>query len=362
MRAIELYESAATELAKKLPSLEKHDYNTIDRLMKKIANKHRITGDALHDLFVRKYHKTPDSWIKDKLDEVGGRHYNPDGATYRGTYNKMPTLNDPNDIYNRAERVPYQDPAGEDPETDNNIKQMIQNGLDRLTDDQKKVLILKFWYDLTLQEVAKKLGLSTARIAQIQAKGLRTLKISARHKGYDPEALKLYVKQNENPPKLMAQDKTKAQSLKVANSYKTAFPKKPYYPPKSNKDVIKESEQEDLNNNPIVQKFLAWTEKKLNLKNTPKIEFSYDSDEAQEGHHTGRHNPDTGEVWVYCANRNLVDILRTVFHELTHVRQGELDMIKPGDSYPGSPIEAMADMLAGKYIKIYGEQNHHIFQ
>jgi hypothetical protein len=37
-------------------------------------------------------------------------------------------------------------------------------------------------------------------------------------------------------------------------------------------------------------------------------------------------------------------------------------MIHPGDSYPGSPIEAMADMLAGKYIKIYGEKNHHIFQ
>ena len=183
MRAIELYESSASELAKKLPSLEKHDYNTIDKLMKNIAKKHRITGDALHDLFVRKYHKTPDSWIKDKLDEGG---------------------------------------------------------------------------------------------------------------------------------------------------------------------------KEDLNDNPIVQKFLAWTEKKLNLKNTPKIEFSYDSDEAQEGHHTGRHNPETGEVWVYCANRNLVDILRTVFHELTHVRQGELNMIKPGDSYPGSPIEAEADVMAGKYIKIFG--------
>jgi hypothetical protein len=68
------------------------------------------------------------------------------------------------------------------------------------------------------------------------------------------------------------------------------------------------------------------------------------------------------KIWVYVNNRNLVDILRTVFHELVHVRQGELNMIEPGDSYPGSPIEAMADMLAGKYIKIYGEKNHNIFQ
>jgi len=37
-------------------------------------------------------------------------------------------------------------------------------------------------------------------------------------------------------------------------------------------------------------------------------------------------------------------------------------MIKPGDSYPGSPIEVMADVLAGKYIKIYGKKNPHVFQ
>ena len=54
MRFIQIIlESPATELAKKLPSLEKHDYNTIDRLMKRVASKHRITGKALHDLFVK---------------------------------------------------------------------------------------------------------------------------------------------------------------------------------------------------------------------------------------------------------------------------------------------------------------------
>jgi hypothetical protein len=37
-------------------------------------------------------------------------------------------------------------------------------------------------------------------------------------------------------------------------------------------------------------------------------------------------------------------------------------MITPGSSYPGSPIESQADEIAGKYIKIYGEQNNHIFQ
>lgn len=186
-----MHESAVSELAKELPSLKKHDYNTIDTLMRKISKKHHITGKALHDLFVKQYKKTPDSWIKGKLDEV-----------------------------------------------------------DNVDDD-------------------------------------------------------------------LAQE---------------------------------------------VNKFAQWACDKLHIKNKPKIELSMDTEEAQTNHHTGGHVDGSDSIWVYTANRNLVDILRTVFHELVHVRQGELNMIKPGDSYPGSPIEAMADMLAGKYIKIYGEKNRHIFQ
>jgi hypothetical protein len=111
-----------------------------------------------------------------------------------------------------------------------------------------------------------------------------------------------------------------------------------------------------------VEKFKDWACHKLHIKNTPKIELSYDTEEAQDGHHTGRHVVGGDSIWVYAANRNLVDILRTVFHELVHVRQGELGMIGDGDSYPGSPIEAMADMLAGEYIKIYGKANRKVFQ
>lgn len=185
-----MYESAVTELAKKLPSLEKHDYTTIDKLMQSIAKKHRITGKILHRRFVEKYKETPDHWIKGKLDEA-------------------------------------------------NVECDLQDE---------------------------------------------------------------------------------------------------------------------------VNKFVDWASKKLQLKTKPEITLSMDTEEAQSGHHTGRHTEGDNKVWVYAKNRNLVDILRTVFHELVHVRQGELNMIQPGDSYPGSPIEAQADMLAGKWIKIYGEKNRHIFQ
>lgn len=185
-------ESPVDELVKKLPSLAKHNYDTIDKLVRTIAKKHKITDKALEHLFAKKFKKTPSSWLEGKLDE-----------------------------------------------------------------------------DITKSEV----------------------------------------------------------------------------------DVREE-----------VEKFAEWAMRRCHLKNPIKIDLSYDTKEAQDGHHTGRHIEGDPTIWVYAANRNLVDILRTVFHEIVHCRQSELGMIKPGDSYPGSPIEAMADCLAGKYIKIYGEKNHHIFQ
>lgn len=183
-------ETAVMELYKKLPGLSKHNYNTIDKLLRTIAQKHEMNHDALNDLFVKKFNRSPDSWVKGKLDES---------------------------------------------------------------------------------------------------------------------------------------------------------------------DVECDLEQE-------VEKFVDWAAKKLNLQTTPKIELSMDTEEAQTNHHTGSHTDGDNSVWVYAKNRNLVDILRTVAHELTHVRQGELGMIKPGSSYPGSPIELLADMVAGKLIKIYGAKHHYIFQ
>lgn len=188
-----MYESAIEDLVTKLPSLKKHDYDTIDLLVQQISKKHRISNRVLRDLFIKKFKSTPDKWLSGKLDE----------------------------------------------------------------NDKEEV---------------------------------------------DP--------------------------------------------------FIEEE----------IEKFVQWAAEQLSLKSKPKFTLSMDTDDAQDNHHTGRHVDGSNEVWVYVKNRNLVDILRTVFHELVHVRQGELNLIKPGSSYPGSPIEAMADMLAGKFIKIYGEKNHHIFQ
>jgi len=110
-----------------------------------------------------------------------------------------------------------------------------------------------------------------------------------------------------------------------------------------------------------IKDFIKWSYKTLNMqKPYPKITLSKNTEVAQAGHHTGVHKGNN--IWVYVGNRNMIDIFRTIFHELTHHRQMQLNMIKDGDSYPGSPIEMLADMAAGKYIKVYGKDHPEMFQ
>ena len=156
---------------------------------------------------------------------------------------------------------------------------------------------------------------------------------------------------------------TQQEANQAASELQKQYPaKKVVVQPTVTGKSMYESDEEpsDSDNLKKIQQFIEWTKQRLNINGNPQFTFSKDTAKAQEGHHTGVHSGD--DIWVYIGNRNLIDILRTVFHELVHQRQEELNMIKPGDSYPGSPIEAMADMLAGKYIKIYGKEHPEIFQ
>lgn len=123
--------------------------------------------------------------------------------------------------------------------------------------------------------------------------------------------------------------------------------------------------REEENSSPLideVRKFAIWVADRIHLEKIPNIHLSTDTDEAQTNHHTGGYVDGDNTIWVYARNRNLVDILRTVAHEMTHVRQSEKKLIGPNASYPGSPIEAHADVIAGTLIKLYGKTNNHIFQ
>ena len=59
-------EDHVKELEAGLQKLDSHDYDAINSLMTKISKNHDITGKDLHNDFIEKHGKTPDTWIKQK--------------------------------------------------------------------------------------------------------------------------------------------------------------------------------------------------------------------------------------------------------------------------------------------------------
>jgi DNA-binding transcriptional MocR family regulator len=91
----------------------------------------------------------------------------------------------------------------------------------------------------------------------------------------------------------------------------------------------------------------------------PRLELDWTKDPGQ--HNTGSYNYKTNTLYVYMAHRNLIDILRTIAHELQHRKQAAQGRLH-GHSPPGSKIEREADGEAGYLVKLYGAQHPNIMQ
>ena len=124
-------------------------------------------------------------------------------------------------------------------------------------------------------------------------------------------------------------------------------------------DVI--IDRDKINHEAQIKNFINWVYDKENIKGSrPKIIFSNEK-QGEDMHHTGWYRDSDNLMWVYTGNRNLIDILRTVAHELVHRKQGLEGRIK-GPSAPGSKLEREADAQAGYLMKLYGADNPEIVE
>jgi hypothetical protein len=90
----------------------------------------------------------------------------------------------------------------------------------------------------------------------------------------------------------------------------------------------------------------------LQLAQLPKIAFQKDIDTTS----FGTYDADTDTITLVLHNRQPVDILRTLAHELVHAQQRQSDKIKPGDGRTGSPIEDEANAEAGVIMRVFAQK------
>jgi hypothetical protein len=67
-------------------------------------------------------------------------------------------------------------------------------------------------------------------------------------------------------------------------------------------------------------------------------------------------------VKVYGKNRALVDIMRSVAHELVHHKQFEQGRLEVRPPDIGGEIEDEANAKAGQYIKMFSKENPEIYE
>ena len=92
------------------------------------------------------------------------------------------------------------------------------------------------------------------------------------------------------------------------------------------------------------------------------VDYGFDLDKVKELRTFGSTNSN-GDIWVYVGDRNMADIMRTLAHELIHLKQfGEGDASDDMDEEQRQHIEDEANALAGRLMREYGKQHEEIYE
>lgn len=110
----------------------------------------------------------------------------------------------------------------------------------------------------------------------------------------------------------------------------------------------------------IINDFLLYVQEEIGIETLPKVHLVTDRSFAVTNRSFGAYKPSSRELFVYIANRNTADVLRTLAHELVHHRQCEIGMDMDGET--GSYVENQANSIAGVLLRNYGKEHEVIYE
>jgi hypothetical protein len=109
----------------------------------------------------------------------------------------------------------------------------------------------------------------------------------------------------------------------------------------------------------IFERFMSYACNELQIQQPPSFEIKHEFGEEQPSF--GAYVPSDHHIFINPSNRNIVDVLRTLAHELVHAKQNELGLLRPDSGETGSDHENDANSIAGILMRDYGKQNPDIY-
>lgn len=111
-----------------------------------------------------------------------------------------------------------------------------------------------------------------------------------------------------------------------------------------------------------IKKFILWAKNRLGIKQDIHFELTNDFERVTDHRTFGTTTPD-GKMWVYVGDRNTADVLRTVCHELVHVKQFENGIAHTNmNEKENRDIEDEANAIAGRLMRDYGKLHVEIYE
>ena len=112
----------------------------------------------------------------------------------------------------------------------------------------------------------------------------------------------------------------------------------------------------------ILKDFVGFAARHLDLDKLPKFDFVFDSKESIERKSFGGYMPGAQHITITVKNRHIMDVCRTLAHELVHFKQdldNQLDDDEAGST--GSPQENEANAEAAVIMRNWGKKYPMLF-
>ena len=112
----------------------------------------------------------------------------------------------------------------------------------------------------------------------------------------------------------------------------------------------------------ILHDFVRFAAEDLELKSLPQFDFVFDTKRSMENKSFGGYAPGAEHITITVKHRHIMDVCRTLAHELVHYKQDlDTQLDDPDAGVTGSPQENEANARAAVIMRNWGKKHPDYF-
>lgn len=107
--------------------------------------------------------------------------------------------------------------------------------------------------------------------------------------------------------------------------------------------------------------FIRFSCEQLGIDTIPDIKLINHHIKGKESNSFAAYSPNKKSIYLYTNHRHILDVLRSLAHELVHYRQDLNGELVADSGKTGSPQEDEANSIAGQIMRRYSKKHPELF-